>query len=80
VRPVSPGKPEKRVRETFSLGRSDIDRLTALKARGEKSGSKYGRSEMLRAGLLLLEAQDAAKVSALIEQLPAFKKGKRKKK
>lgn len=73
-------KPEKRVRETFSLGRSDIDRLAVVKARGEKKGSKYGRSAMLRAGLLLLEAQNASTVSALIEQLPAFKKGKRKKK
>jgi hypothetical protein len=80
MRPVSTAKPEKCLCETFSLGRSDIDRLAALKARGEKSGSKYGRSEMLRAGLLLLEELDTGKVSALIEGLPAFKKGKPKKK
>lgn len=79
AKPVA-AKPEKRLRETFSLARSDIDRLADLKAHGEKSGSKYGRSEMLRAGLLLLEEQDATKVSALIEGLPAFKKDKRKKK
>lgn len=78
--PAKPAKPEKRVRETFSLSRGDIDRLSALKARAQKHGLKCGRSALLRAALLLLEGQDAARVSALVEQLPAFKKSKRKKK
>jgi hypothetical protein len=70
----SPAKAEKRVRRTFSIAASDVGRLDSLKAAVAASGRKCRRSSLVRAGLALLERQDAAAVAALVDALPAIRK------
>ncbi len=73
----APPAPVKRVRKTFSLGRSDLERLDALKATMTASGLKCRRSTLVRAALAALAREDAAAIEALLETLPPLRGSKR---
>lgn len=70
----SPAKPEKRVRRSFSIASSDVDRLQALKASVAASGRKCRRSSLVRAGLSLLERQGTEAIAVLLDALPPLRK------
>lgn len=69
-----PAKPEKRIQETFSMTRQDLQALKAIKARIKKSGGKISRSELLRAGIHLLSGAEADDVRRLTDRLPPLRK------
>lgn len=71
-------KSQKRVREEFSLVGSDLERLDQLKALAAVAGRKITRSQLVRAGVLLLAQRDINTVTALIDGLPGLRKGKKK--
>lgn len=70
----SPAKAEKRVRRTFSIAASDVGRLDSLKASVAASGRKCRRSSLVRAGLALLELEDAASIAVLLDALPPIRR------
>jgi len=73
-------KPEKVVRDSFSLPTSEHARLKALRVELGKAGRLASKSEVLRAGLSLLGDRSTAEVTALLDALPPVVKGKRSKK
>jgi hypothetical protein len=73
-------KPEKIVRDSFSLPTSEHARIKALRVELGKAGRLASKSEVLRAGLNLLGDRSTAEVSALLDALPPMAKGKRSKK
>jgi hypothetical protein len=73
-------KPEKVVRDSFSLPTSEHARIKALRVELGKAGRIASKSEVLRAGLNLLGDRSTAEVTALLDALPPVVKGKRSKK
>ena len=77
------GKKEKGgkvVRDSFSIPTSEHGRLKALRVELGKAGRLASKSEVLRAGLILLGDRSTAEVAALLDALPPVVKGKRSKK
>ncbi len=60
------------------MTRQDLLALKAVRARIEKAGGKVSRSELLRAGILLLSGQPIDDVSRLTGSLPPLRKDGRK--
>ena len=75
-----PAKPEKVVRDSFSMPAVEHKRIKALRAALAKAGCEASKSEVLRAGLALLAARDLKEVIRVVAALPKVKKGKRGKK
>lgn len=69
TQPAAPPKAEKRKRESFSLAASDRRRLDTLRAALKAAGRRPSKSELVRAGLAALAAQDSAAVTALVSLL-----------
>lgn len=69
AQPATPPKAEKRKRESFSLAASDRRRLDTLRAALKAAGRRPSKSELVRAGLAALAAQDSAAVTALVSAL-----------
>lgn len=77
-RPAPVAKPErvKLVRDSFTMPKSDVELLAALKQRCLKLGHEAKKSELLRAGLHALAAlQDEALVAAA-SSVPRLKTGR----
>lgn len=59
------------VREKFALPASEYEQLLDLKARLAEKGSPVKKSELVRAGLMLLAALDDDELTAVLTRLPA---------
>jgi len=71
---------QKVVRDGFTMPQVDYAKFKSLKALCLKSGVAVKKSELLRAGLHVLEALPAKDLLAQIAALPPIKAGRKKKK
>jgi hypothetical protein len=69
-------KKEKVVRDSFTMPKADYERIAILKQRCLEAGVPVKKSELLRAGLQLLEASSAQRLAAAIAALETVKTGR----
>ena len=69
-------KKEKVVRDTFTMPRSDYEKIEVLKRRCLDVGVVVNKSELLRAGLLLLEATSQEHLYAAVSAVEKVKTGR----
>lgn len=69
-------KVEKVVRDSFTMPKSDYAKIAALKQKCLDEGVHVKKSELLRAGLLLLEGASAKRLVAAIGELETVKTGR----
>jgi hypothetical protein len=69
-------KKEKVVRDSFTMPKSDYDKIAALKQKCLDAGVSVKKSELLRAGLLLLEASAPKRLLAAISAVETVKTGR----
>lgn len=69
-------KKEKVVRDSFTMPRSDYEKITALKQKCLDAGVSTKKSELLRAGLLLLEAAPLKRLLAAVAAVETVKTGR----
>ncbi len=72
------GKPEKVkvVRDSFTIPKSEYAAIAELKKRALAQGSEVKKSELLRAGLMLLAAASDAAFGKALAQVPTLKTGR----
>jgi hypothetical protein len=70
-----PKKP-KLVRDSFTIPKAEYAVLEQLKARAAKSGNPAKKSEVLRAGIKVLEALGDVAFAAALAAVPALKTGR----
>lgn len=64
------------IRDSFTMPKSDYDRIAALKQKTLEAGISIKKSELLRAGLLALEAMPLSKLKALLGAVESVKTGR----
>ncbi|MFD1560952.1 hypothetical protein ACFSHT_35795 [Paraburkholderia silviterrae] len=69
-------KKEKVVRDSFTMPKADYERISVLKRKCLDAGVAVKKSELLRAGLQLLESASAKRLLAAIAALEAVKTGR----
>ena len=69
-------KVEKVVRDSFTMPKSDYAKIAALKQKCLEEGVHVKKSELLRAGLLMLEAATVKRLVAAIGELETVKTGR----
>lgn len=69
-------KKEKVVRDSFTMPKSDYDKIAALKQKCLTEGVSVKKSEILRAGLLLLEAASEKRLLAAVAAVEQVKTGR----
>jgi hypothetical protein len=69
-------KKEKVVRDSFTMPKSDYEKLAALKQKCLDAGVAVKKSELLRAGLLLLEGVPIARLLDAISAVETVKTGR----
>ncbi|WP_426990505.1 hypothetical protein ACKI2N_004825 [Cupriavidus sp. 30B13] len=69
-------KKEKVVRDSFTMPKSDYEQIDALKQRCLGAGVAAKKSELLRAGLILLSGLDDQHLLAAVASLEAVKTGR----
>ncbi len=69
-------KKDKVVRDSFTMPKSDYAKIAELKQRCLDAGVSVRKSELLRAGLLLLAAAPAKRLIAAVAELDAVKTGR----
>ncbi|HEY3596230.1 MAG TPA: hypothetical protein VGL08_01750 [Paraburkholderia sp.] len=69
-------KKDKVVRDSFTMPKSDYEKIAELKQRCLEAGVSVKKSELLRAGLDLLIASSAKRLVATIAELDAVKTGR----
>ncbi|SOE87870.1 hypothetical protein SAMN05446935_8537 [Burkholderia sp. YR290] len=69
-------KKEKVVRDSFTMPMSDYVKIAALKQKCQAAGVSVKKSELLRAGLLLLESASAKRLLAAVSTVEAVKTGR----
>jgi anti-sigma28 factor (negative regulator of flagellin synthesis) len=69
-------KKDKVVRDSFTMPKSDYDKIAALKQKCLDAGVSVKKSELLRAGLLMLEAAAPKRLLAAVEAVEAVKTGR----
>ncbi len=69
-------KEEKVVRDSFTMPKSDYAKIAALKQKCLDEGVHVKKSELLRAGLALLDTASAKRLVAAIAELEAVKTGR----
>jgi hypothetical protein len=82
--PVSPaaevkpkrGKKEKVVRDRFTMPKSDYEKIATLKQKCLDAGVSVKKSELLRAGLLLLESAPGKRLLVAISAVETVKTGR----
>lgn len=76
--PEAPAKPAKLklVRDSFTIPRAEYDTIAALKARALKLERSVKKSELLRAGLILLAGLGDAALLRAIDAVPQIKTGR----
>ncbi len=85
VKAATPKKPEnkavkarkpKMVRDSFTMPKPEYAAIDTLKARATQAGRPAKKSELLRAGVKLLESLTPADLLAALQALPAIKTGR----
>jgi hypothetical protein len=71
-------KKPKLVRDSFTIPKAEYGAIEALKQRSVKLGLSPKKSELLRAGLMLLDSLDDAGLSKALAAVPAIKTGRPK--
>lgn len=71
---------QKVVRDGFTMPQADYDKIKILKALCLKNGVEVKKSQLLRAGLIALEALAVAELLKRIAALAPVKAGRKKKK
>jgi hypothetical protein len=69
-------KKEKVVRDSFTMPKSDYEKIAALKQKCLDAGVSVKKSELLRAGLLLLESAASKRLLAAISAVETVKTGR----
>jgi hypothetical protein len=69
---------EKVQRESFSMPTRDFEKLESLLKRAMRLEVKTSKSEMIRAGICVLESLSDDELSTLIQNLPKVKVGRKK--
>ena len=69
-------KKEKVVRDSFTMPKSDYDRIASLKQRCLDAGVPVKKSELLRAGLMMLESAAPQRLLAAVSSLETVKTGR----
>lgn len=69
-------KKEKVVRDTFTMPRSDYEKIATLTQRCLNAGVLVNKSELLRAGLILLEAASDEHLRAAASAVEKIKTGR----
>lgn len=69
-------KQEKVVRDTFTMPRADYEKIAALKQRCLDAGVAVKKSELVRAGLLLLASEPAERLLAAVKAVEPVKTGR----
>jgi hypothetical protein len=69
-------KKEKVVRDSFTMPKSDYDKIATLKQKCLDAGVPVKKNEFLRAGLILLEAASAKRLLAAISAVETVKTGR----
>jgi hypothetical protein len=64
------------VRDSFTMPKGEYAAIDALKARAAKAGRPAKKSELLRAGIQLLDALTPAALVARLKGLPPIKTGR----
>ncbi|BCG01737.1 hypothetical protein PPGU19_063050 (plasmid) [Paraburkholderia sp. PGU19] len=69
-------KPEKVMRDTFTMPRADYEKIAVLKQRCLDAGVAVKKSELVRAGLLLLESEPTKRLLAALKAVEPVKTGR----
>jgi hypothetical protein len=69
-------KKEKVVRDSFTMPKSDYDKIAALKQKCLAAGVSVKKSEILRAGLILLESAALQRLLAAVSAVEQVKTGR----
>lgn len=69
-------KKPKLVRDSFTIPKTEYAAIDALKTRAIAQGSSVKKSELLRAGLLALQAMTEAQFKAAVAAVPQLKTGR----
>ena len=69
-------KKEKVVRDSFTMPKSDYERIASLKQKCLDSGVAVKKSELLRAGLMLLDALSSKRLVAAVSTVETVKTGR----
>jgi hypothetical protein len=69
-------KKEKVMRDSFTMPMSDYEKIAALKQKCLEAGVSVKKSELLRAGLLVLEAAPVKRLIAVVTALETVKTGR----
>ncbi|MGF6447108.1 hypothetical protein QF002_007984 [Paraburkholderia youngii] len=69
-------KEEKVVRDTFTMPRKDYEQLAVLKQRCLDAGLAVKKSELVRAGLLLLASEPTKRLLAAVKAVEPVKTGR----
>ncbi|WP_395065285.1 hypothetical protein [Paraburkholderia silvatlantica] len=69
-------KKDKVVRDSFTMPKTDYQRIALLKRKCLEAGVEVRKSELLRAGLQMLEAAPQKRLLAAIEALETVKTGR----
>ncbi|MEX3962822.1 hypothetical protein AB4Y42_11485 [Paraburkholderia sp. EG286B] len=69
-------KQDKVVRDTFTMPRDDYEQLTILKQRCLDAGVSVKKSELIRAGLLLLASEPTKRLLAAVKAVEPVKTGR----
>lgn len=72
----SAGKKPKLVRDSFTIPKAEYAAIEALKGRALKLGVGVKKSELLRAGLMLLQPLSDARFKAAMASVPTIKTGR----
>jgi hypothetical protein len=73
---AKPAKKAKVVRDSFTMPKSDYERIASLKQRCLDAGVSVKKSELLRAGLMMLESAAPQRLLAAVSALEAVKTGR----
>ncbi|SCK12649.1 hypothetical protein [Vogesella sp. LIG4] len=69
-------KKTKVVRDSFTMPKSDYDKIAELKKKSLDAGINIKKSELLRAGLLALEAMPVARLKTMLAKVESIKTGR----
>ncbi|MFX1763527.1 hypothetical protein PWP93_13140 [Paraburkholderia sp. A1RI-2L] len=73
---VTRAKKEKVIRDSFTMPKADYERIALLKRKCLEAGVAVKKSELLRAGLQLLDSASSKRLVAAISALEAVKTGR----
>jgi hypothetical protein len=69
-------KKDKVIRDSFTMPKADYEKIAALKLKCQEAGVSVKKSELLRAGLLMLEAASSKRLLAAVSAVEQVKTGR----